>query len=222
MAYFNRGFALSSQNRPSDAEKDYRRALQLDPQHHLARIHLGGAMLAQGRVKAALQEYQTSAQLMPQSAQIWADVAWARFYSDDFNGAAADFGQALKLNPKLGFLYSWRGVALARAGKKDEAQALLTKAATELTDPWQKKLCEMLAGTATADDLREAAKDPNAAVQNDRLCEVEFFVGQQKLIGGEAADASAHFQAAKATKAYRMAAYRGAQYALKEFATASR
>jgi len=122
----------------------------------------------------------------------------------------------------LGFLLPWRGIALARAGKKDESQKLLAKAASELTDPWQKKLTEMLIGTATPEELREAAKDKSPVVQNERLCEVEFFLGQQQLIAGEASEATPHFQAAKATKAYRMAAYRGAQYALKEFTTASR
>ena len=222
MAHSNRGFALASLNRPADAEKDYRRALQLAPQQPLTMRLLGSSMLAQGRSKAALQEYQSAAQLAPQSPESWADIGFARFYSEDFKGAAAEFDQALKLNPKLGFLLSWRGVALARAGKKDDAQALLTKAAHELADPWQKKLCEMLTGKATDDELREAAKDKSPAVQRERLCEAEFFIGQQKLIAGEASEATANFQAAKATKAYRMAAYRGAQYALKDFATASR
>lgn len=110
-----------------EARQIYQEALEIDAKHveavrGLARIYskLGDHEKANVVLAKALEE-------LPKELSLWHDLGMTRNRAKDYEGAAACFREALKLDPDNRGTMQLLGFTLARAGRIDESLPYLTK-----------------------------------------------------------------------------------------------
>lgn len=91
-AWVARGLESEAQGRQADAERSYRRAIELDPADAAAQFNLGNVLLTLGRPAAAAERFAQAAALDPGMAIAWFNLAHAR----DEEGRAAEAAEALR------------------------------------------------------------------------------------------------------------------------------
>lgn len=107
------------------AAEDFRKALDLDPNHALAHAWLGEAGLGE---KGSLESLSRSIELDPKNA--WALVyrGAGRLLLNDPTGAADDFNAACKLLPREALPFLLAGLALGKGKRRAAADLAFSKA----------------------------------------------------------------------------------------------
>ena len=149
------GFAAAQKGNLDLAEKSYREAVQRDPRNLNAERGLAEIANSKGD-KAQLRDIAThTMQYFPMLPEpyIWRGTAEAN--DKQYDQAAADFQQALKLNPKQATALAELGQVRLRQGKIAEGKAMLEQAVEN--DPSSEAL-----NVLVAMDLQ--AKQPAAAI----------------------------------------------------------
>ncbi len=220
MGYVNRGVCLIEQNEPMAAEGDFDQALALAPRTAMAHRLRGTARLMQGKLPEAIKDYTDALNLAPQDLAVREERGFARFFQKDYTGAAADFQEALRRAPQLRHLAPWQSLAQTRAGKADAAAVALSAVKPAAGSPdWVTSLARFLRAEISDQELLDAAKAPNTSLQTSRVCEAHYFIGQKQALAGAQDQAAEHYRECLATRAFMLAAYRGARYELKDFST---
>ena len=120
-----------------DYEKSDRylqQALAVDPNYSIAHDRLSGHLEARNRLKEALAEAQRAKELNPLDAT--ASTAWTLVLMKRYDEAIEAARHEIALNPKSANPRENLGVALFRAGKRDEALNVLEEIdAGNLTEP---------------------------------------------------------------------------------------
>jgi len=80
------------------AEREYRRAIQLDPSYPTAHHWYGGFLSAMGRHQEALQQAETARQLDPLSPIIQTWIGLRYYFARRYKAAAAEYLKALELD----------------------------------------------------------------------------------------------------------------------------
>jgi serine/threonine protein kinase/tetratricopeptide (TPR) repeat protein len=107
----------------SAAERQFMRALELNPDDPTA-LHLYSELLvSQKRLAEAHVNVGRARQLEPLSPTINAGVGWAHYFGHDFPGALAQFEHTLAIDPEYVFIHWFLGLAHLGAGSLDEAIA---------------------------------------------------------------------------------------------------
>jgi tetratricopeptide (TPR) repeat protein len=139
-AHTDLGNLYARTGRLDDAVAAYRRELALDPQSFLAHANLGLALARQERdaearphLERAIAMYQEGAvpQWLTSSEQVsaaYVALGDIRSRAGDLDAAIADYRRALELDDTRGRVSGNLGMALARAGRFEEAQPLLENA----------------------------------------------------------------------------------------------
>ena len=111
------------------AEREFRRAIALDPRYPTARHWYAMSCLAPlGRVDEALTEIRVAQELDPISSIIARDVARIHFYRQDFETALEQCDHAIELNPHFTPAYWMLGVVQEQRGDFDESTAAFQRA----------------------------------------------------------------------------------------------
>lgn len=217
MAALNRGYAYSQKQAWHDAEVDYVYSLEADPEQPLVLRLLGTVRMTQGKLKLALDAFNKAVALDPNTPDNYSGRGFARFFSDDYAGAVADFNKTLQLSPATTMVIPWKYCAQIRAGQtaaaKKELQAFLQS--QPKTPNWHVTLGQYLSGAITDEALIATTKnttDVNA--QKQWLCEARFFQGLQFEAAGQEAEARALFAECVKTQQIQLTAHIGAKLAL--------
>ena len=218
IGYINRGISLTDLNQPLAAESDLNQALVADPKLQWVVGLRGAVRLAQGRVTAAIDDFTRYIKLYPQFAGGYADRGFANFAARRYAAAHADFTRALEIDPAQQRLLPWKIIALSRAYEGEKARAAIDAAIAGKSPPpgWIGQICRYLAGQVEEQELLDASRSSNAREQSERMCEVQFFIGEKKLVENDEAAARSHFQASTKTNMFHLSAYRCARYELGE------
>ena len=106
------GLALASKSRIEDAEAQFDRALEINPNNAVAHFARGVALAFKSDWDAAIVEYRTTLRLNPQyeSAHIYLGAALKQ--KGDWDGAVAEYREALKLNPNNDEVHATLGATL--------------------------------------------------------------------------------------------------------------
>jgi len=120
--YVSRAFIRFYYNWDFDgAERDFRRAVELNPGLATAHYWYAGLLSTRGRHDEALASIRRAQELDPLSFLINADAGWYSFYARRYDAAIAQCRRALEIHPRFGFAQLCISESLAQAGRKAEA-----------------------------------------------------------------------------------------------------
>lgn len=110
------------------AEREYKRAIELDSNYETAHQWYGALLSTLGRHGEALAQAKTARDLAPVSARINIDVAWALYWTRLYDEARDESRNTLELDPNFAPAYTLLGWASVRKNLLEEAIAEFEKA----------------------------------------------------------------------------------------------
>lgn len=132
------------------AQKNYERAIKLDPKYSEAINNLGTVFYARKKYRAAINRYNTALRVKPDTASYYSNLGTAYFAKKDYKKAALAYQTAVKLDPDIFENHSTFGTTLqersveefakfhfylartyAKAGQNDRALLYIRKALEE-------------------------------------------------------------------------------------------
>lgn len=139
------------------AEREFRRAIELDPNYALGRSFLAWHLAAMGRFDDSISEDRRALELDPLSPAINADVGWDLYLARRYDEAIEQLRKAIDLEPDYWLSHVLIGRAYEQQGKLQEAVAAFEKArAIENSIP--EVLASLAHGYALAGRKTEAQK----------------------------------------------------------------
>jgi serine/threonine-protein kinase len=105
------------------AEREYRRAIQLDTKNSIAHHWYGGFLSAMGRHQEALQQAEIARALDPLAPIIQTWVGLRYYFAGKYDAAIAEIRKALELDPDFAPAHWHLGWAYEQAGRLDEGVA---------------------------------------------------------------------------------------------------
>jgi Flp pilus assembly protein TadD len=118
-----RGGDLSKKGLHLEAEREYRAALQLDPESDYLHFCLGYVLSKQKRSDEAIAEYLEAIRLKPDDGPAHHNVGLLLVERGDVDGGIAELREAVRLMPDDAQAHHKLGVALVRKGDLDSAIA---------------------------------------------------------------------------------------------------
>ncbi len=110
------------------AENEFRRAMELNPHHAIARAVFSDFLTAQGRFEEALEQAERALELDPLSLYVNGAMGKALFHARQYDRALAAYQKTLELDPDSARTHRNLGRVLLQQGKYSEAIAELRKA----------------------------------------------------------------------------------------------
>lgn len=110
------------------ADRDFRRAIDLDPRYATARHWYAWCLLALGRTEEAQDQLRCARELDPLSPIITSALGTARYFSGDLSGAIAEYRRALELDPSFARAHLLLGQVYTAEDRHAEAIAELETA----------------------------------------------------------------------------------------------
>ncbi len=108
----------------ANAEREFRRALELNPNDALGRNWYGGYLSLRGRHDEAIREHERACELDPLSQIVNANLARALYWARRYDEAIAQARKTLEMDPHFGVALFWLEGALRHRGLFKEAVAL--------------------------------------------------------------------------------------------------
>jgi serine/threonine-protein kinase len=142
----------------AEAEKEFKRAIELNPGLAAARQLYGRMLGFAGRLEEAFRELQRARELDPLSAPINAHVGQAYLIARQYDRAAEHLRQALDVNPNHAFLRHSLGEVYLSAGLYDEAVTELRRAVELSAEPSTHYIAMLGCAYARANRKQDAAR----------------------------------------------------------------
>lgn len=161
-----------------------------------ARRCLAQVLFAMGRFGESVALFQAESPLKDDDALVLA-LAWARFYSGDGKGAAADLARYRAARLKAGALDGLDTaaiIALLQRLAETVPEQLLAYGKDIPDGPWPRPLVAMQAGVISEDALVGIAAGLPADARDFALNEAWFYIGQRRLAAGDKAGAEQAFR----------------------------
>lgn len=111
----------------ADAEKNFLRAIELNPHYPTARHWFTTHLRDTGQIDRAFAEIKRAQELDPLSPAINANVGIIYIVKGDASAAFAQFNRIIELNPTSWVGHHWLGLAYLKFGLREEARAALEK-----------------------------------------------------------------------------------------------
>jgi TolB-like protein/Flp pilus assembly protein TadD len=112
----------------AEAEREFKRAIKLNPSYPNGHDGYGFYLKAMGRHEEALKECKQVQRLDPLSLFANVSTGWAYYFARKFERAVEQGRKALELEPRFDFAHWITGIALAQQGRMQEAIAALNQA----------------------------------------------------------------------------------------------
>jgi uncharacterized caspase-like protein/lipoprotein NlpI len=186
------------------ARADIVRALQMNPDQPDYAEEEGLLLLSKGDVKAAVAVADHAALLEPDGFMIASTFAYT--LGGRYDDALAMADRALKSDGDWAYWWIWKAMIQRGKGDPTGAQATLTEAQRRFGD-WPRPVIDFLAGKIDAAALRRAGKTGTQREQEQRRCEIAFYIGAQAAAAGDKTQARAAFQQALETRIYEYIEY---------------
>jgi len=197
-AYLGRGWSRLATGAPGEAARDFQRLTALRPDRADAYFGHAWALEQMGDRAQASRQYGEAIRLQPDHADAYFSRGVLEFMAGRMVEAARDFAAVRErtTGQLQDYALLWRHVSQARGGAAAPMAALGGRRASE---PWPGILVKLFRGEATADQVLAAARHRDAAKQRENECIALFFLGQQRLIAGDAKGAAEYFRRTLAT-----------------------
>ncbi|MHB8155116.1 MAG: tetratricopeptide repeat protein [Candidatus Omnitrophota bacterium] len=120
--------AYLQQNKLSEAEALFKKALELNPKDYRAYLELGWFYQDQSRFSEAEVAFKKTIELNPKDNRAYLELGWLCWDQGRSSEAEAAFKKALELNPKDNRAYLKLGLFYQCQGRSSEAEAAFKKA----------------------------------------------------------------------------------------------
>lgn len=121
--YYQRGIAYERSDQWDKAEKDFRRALELQPGQPLVLNYLGYSFVELGRnLNEAEEMIEQAVEQRPEDGFIVDSLGWVQFRRGDFEDAVVNLERAVELEPVDPVINDHYGDALWMVGRRTEAR----------------------------------------------------------------------------------------------------
>lgn len=117
-----------------EAEKEFKLAIELNPNYATAHHWYGVYLTAMGRSDQALAELQRAQELDPLSLTIGTDMGFELYYSQQYDQAVKQLMYTIEKSPEFPLAHLWLGRAYQQKGKYEEAIAEFKKTDSVLRD----------------------------------------------------------------------------------------
>jgi TolB-like protein/DNA-binding winged helix-turn-helix (wHTH) protein/Flp pilus assembly protein TadD len=111
----------------SGAEREFQRAIELNPSYATAYQWHGGVLATMGRPEEAMANYRRALELDPLSPTINAALGQAFYYTRQFDQAIEQLQKTLELDPDLDFARAFLALAYVQKSMNEEAIAEFEK-----------------------------------------------------------------------------------------------
>jgi TolB-like protein/DNA-binding SARP family transcriptional activator/tetratricopeptide (TPR) repeat protein len=111
------------------AEREFDRALELNPSYSTGHQWRGNYLVARGRFDEAEAAMRRAQEIDPLSLIASAALGWAQFHRGNFDAAAQQCQRTIELNANFEPAWLWGGLAHEGAGRHAEALRMLKRAA---------------------------------------------------------------------------------------------
>lgn len=167
MIAFQLGWVAENLGLIEESEREYNRALRLDPTLHEAYSGLGWLYYQRERYREALVLFEEALALQPNNPEMLEQVGWVQLLLKDDLAALATLDLAIRLEPDAPLLRAYRACALLRLGEHAEARLEVQAA---LADP-DDEMVEALGHYLNALLFLEEGDDYQASVELERSLE---------------------------------------------------
>ena len=116
--------AMLTQNKDWDlanAEREYRRAVELSPSYATAHHWYGELLVQMGRFDDAFEHFRLALEVDPLSPAISSDVGISWFYARDFDRAIAELQKSIAADPSFSRTYHYLAGVYAHVGRYADA-----------------------------------------------------------------------------------------------------
>jgi serine/threonine protein kinase/Tfp pilus assembly protein PilF len=123
----------------ADAEREFRRAMELNPNYALAHTDYGWLLMCTGRIDKGIAENKRGQELDPLSLDTNTYLGMNLYYTRHYEAAAEQLQNTLEIEPDFWFARAYLGRALGKLGRLPQAIAELQKAAQlsgGIADAW--------------------------------------------------------------------------------------
>ena len=95
------GSRLWAENKPDEAEAEFRKAIKMNPKSSEAHARLAGLLLTQNKTSEAIPVYQDAISLNPNNPKLFASLSIAYLHQSQFSMAKSMADEALRLAPEM-------------------------------------------------------------------------------------------------------------------------
>ncbi len=120
-AYYNRAIT-KDRLKDSSSEKDYRKAIELNPNMAEAHDGLSNVLISQGKTDEALKHINKSLEINPENPGAYMTLGVVNLEKEDPSNAIANFNKSLSYGGENPALYYYRGAAYGMSGNFNAAQ----------------------------------------------------------------------------------------------------
>jgi serine/threonine-protein kinase len=114
----------------SGAEREFRRAIELNPSYATARQWYSWFLAAMGRFEEALEHGRRAIDLDPASVSIRRSMGWLQYYARQYEAALDNLRRAIAMNPTAEETHRLLGLVYLQQGAFDDATASFKEALT--------------------------------------------------------------------------------------------
>jgi lipoprotein NlpI len=206
---FQRGITVAALGDFDTGKLDVNRAIGLkdDADYYgklaeieLARGNFDGAKTAVGRALKVNPGYSALS------------LAMTDYFTGSLDAAADQVTRAAGTQPGGYHIQLWKALILRAKGDTAGAdQALDTAAGALGKTAWPMPLFDFMRGKISADKLRLAGKSGEPREQAEKLCEIDFFIGETAYLAGDKSTAGRALQDAVGTRIFYYPEYAGAK-----------
>lgn len=111
-----------------EAERQFRRSIELDARYSTAHQWYANFLTAMGRFDEGVREMRLAQDIDPLSLIANAALGWVWYYGGEYERAIAQLNQTLELNDNFELAHLWRGLALQELQRFPEARQSVERA----------------------------------------------------------------------------------------------
>ena len=198
-AYYDRGNAYIDKEEYDRAVQDFNEAIRLNRNNANNYNNRVVAYERKGDYGRAIQDYNQAIQLNPHDTNAFLNRGSAYFDQANLTAAIADFEHTISATPSSSAAISAAlllHVILKRQGHDDAQQLARVAAAADLSK-WPGPVLKLDLGQTTANEVIVAAASGVPAWRKWRVCEANYFIGEDALFHQQRTMALARLKAAR-------------------------
>ena len=198
-AYYDRGNAYIDKEEYERGIQDFNEAIQLNPNNANNYNNRGVAYNRKGDYGRAIQDYSQAIHLNSNDTTSYLNRGDAYFAQSNLTAAIADFEHTISAAPSSSAAVSAAvllHVVMKRQGHDDAQQLARVAAAADLSK-WPGPVLKLDLGQVTANEVMVATASGVSAWQKWRVCDANYFTGEDALLHHQRTTALARFTAAR-------------------------